>query len=239
MLYQLDQQQTSGSSGFDLGDSTANKVAQSFKPSISAAVSKIIVNFTASNGTPTDNVRCDIYSDNNGVPGSLIVSGDTIIAASKVGSNIAFFFSAKYVLVANTRYWFVFSRTGALDDTNFYLINLGSSATDSLYPKGEMRIYNGSSWVTDSTFNTFEDLNFQEFYDSSTVIVPAKTHMDLFDGLLTQVPSGSSLPVTQEDPMYLIGLQTGLDDGDLFHVPGSEALGIHIGGSWQYLEFTH
>lgn len=66
-----------------------------------------------------------------------------------------------------------------------------------------------------------------------------KTHLAIFDGQLTQVPSGTVLSTSQEESMYIVGNDDGLDDGDLFFVPASEALGIHIGGSWLFLEFNH
>lgn len=66
-----------------------------------------------------------------------------------------------------------------------------------------------------------------------------KTHLDIFDGQLTQFPAGASLPTSQEDPMYLVGNGTGLDDGDSFFNTTNEVLSIHIGGSWLFIEFTH
>jgi len=67
-----------------------------------------------------------------------------------------------------------------------------------------------------------------------------KTHIDIFDGQLMQVETGTSFPTTREDPMYLIGANDdGLDDGDIFFNTASEVLGIRIGSNWQYIEFTH
>jgi hypothetical protein len=69
--------------------------------------------------------------------------------------------------------------------------------------------------------------------------VAPKTHLDIFDGQIEQVEIGTSFPTARQEAMYLIGVNDdGLDDGDIFYNTASDVLGIRIGGTWQYIEFT-
>ena len=67
-----------------------------------------------------------------------------------------------------------------------------------------------------------------------------RTHIDIFYGQMTQMNTGSAFPTTQQDPMYLVGNDDGLNDGDIYFAAtnGNDVLGIHIGGGWSLIAFS-
>jgi len=79
-------------------------------------------------GSPGDNFRVSIASDLSGVPGGNIESISKSISNTTLTSE-SFVFTAN--LTANTKYWIILERTGAADNTNYYICegSLGSNVT--------------------------------------------------------------------------------------------------------------
>jgi len=102
-------------------------------------------------GTPTDNVTLGIYAvDTNHLP-----TGSPLVSASKSGSSLGatanawdfFSISSGHELASGTEYALRFSRSGAVDASNYYNIGVNPALT---YSDGIFRIWNGSSWVARS-----------------------------------------------------------------------------------------
>ena len=92
--------------------------------------------------SPVDNVQVSIWSDNAGLPGTLVVATSTFPGASLSTSFGTTTFSlTPTALAANTKYWAMFSRSGALDGTNYYAIgsDLAASSSASFF-------WNGTTW---------------------------------------------------------------------------------------------
>lgn len=64
------------------------------------------------------------------------------------------------------------------------------------------------------------------------------THLEIFTGLANQFEVGTSFPTTREDPMYIVGNDDGLDDGDAYYISSGQVLGVRIAGTWVYVPFT-
>lgn len=132
------------------GDLTAIDRGQSFTTASSGDIHSLAV-YLSRFGSPTDGVQAKIYTDNAGVPGTLLAtSNNTIALADMPTSSLAgnfreanFTFDIGTTLSASTRYWFVIDRTGAASNTHYYSIE-GSSVTD--YGSENGIIWNGSSW---------------------------------------------------------------------------------------------
>ncbi len=163
----LDQQQTTIDTAFDIGTNSSQKQAQSFKPSISAKIGRVnlVVSRSAS---PSDNIQCDIFSDSSGSPGALLQSADSTIAAASVNGAVTFNFTSGVWLISGQTYWIVLSRTGALDDDNFYSISVTSDLVVDHYTDGTSLRYSGLVWL-DNDVTTFDDLYFQEYYEFTEV----------------------------------------------------------------------
>src|SRR3990167_723438 len=133
----------------DGGDQAHVKVAQSFQEaSAYSDIAKIRAKLFKT-GTPVDNAVITIETDNAGEP-----SGTVLATATKSGgsldttpTNYDLDLDVNISLTANTKYWVVFSRSGAGSDTNYYLTR---GNTSSQYANGAAADYNGTSWSTDT-----------------------------------------------------------------------------------------
>lgn len=123
--------------------------AQSFQSTVETTLWQMI--FPAStDGTPTDDLLIEIRADNAGDPAATALASETVPAASL--SNYALVtvtFSGGVVLMANTTYWIVVSRTGAAGHP-YYLL-LAKSTTDYAAGLFKTRDYGSGTWVTDIT----------------------------------------------------------------------------------------
>lgn len=132
------------------GDAGARtKVAQSFQASTSIAIDRIVFKVTKT-GTPTDSAKISIQTNSGSAPSGTILASSTISGANWPASgNIATStLSTTASLEANTTYWVVWERTGALDGSNYYGLYL--KQTTGGYANGTYAIYNGSAWADDS-----------------------------------------------------------------------------------------
>lgn len=159
------------------GDLTAIDRAQSFTTTSAGNITRLRV-FLSRFGSPTDGVQAKIYTNNAGVPGTLITTSTNTIAladmplSSQNGNfkEAIFTFPENQSLSNATRYWFVIDRTGAASSTNYYSVE-GSSATD--YGTEDGMIWNGSSWAATGVLSlVFE-----------TYMVPTQTVYDDVSGV--------------------------------------------------------
>ena len=131
---------TATSSGATVGNVTAEQaVGCSFRlpaprdlASIQLEVKKI--------GSPTDNMEVALQADSSGSP-----SGTDLTSASVAGTSLTTSFVSTtfnltdYSLAADTTYWLVVRRSGAVNDLNYYIANYGTP------PQGIWRI---SEWYS-------------------------------------------------------------------------------------------
>lgn len=142
----------------NLGRSAAAdaRVAQSFKTGYGGWLCGEAVVNIRSVGTNTDPVNCELCADAGGVPGAVLASA--AVPAALIANLrwwVKFIFNPRVAMTANTPYWLVFSRTGALNTTNYYQLSADST---NCYANGKLMTWNGSAWV-DVTFGT-SDVNF-------------------------------------------------------------------------------
>lgn len=135
-----------------LGSDAHNaQIAQSFKVKRGGQLSAIALRLRK-HGTPTDKLRVDIRADQNGSPGLVNLSSCLVDIASLSADSYAWstgVFQAPINLLAGAVYWFVISRTGALDGNAYAVLALDENLN---YPDGQMKLYQPSdqSWVARS-----------------------------------------------------------------------------------------
>ncbi|MCX6224754.1 MAG: hypothetical protein NTV01_08400 [Bacteroidia bacterium] len=129
---------------YNTGGSITIKRAQKFTAGATDYVGTVIMPFLK-NAAPTDNITCDIYSDNSGTPNVSLQASSNTIAGSGLSTTITnyieFTFDGSLQLASGTDYWLVVSRSGAADDTNYYG---WSGDYSNVY--GVVKIYNGADW---------------------------------------------------------------------------------------------
>ncbi len=168
----LDQQQTDVDygTGSRFADTTKQKAAQTFKPSVTGQITNFQVQLTKA-GSPTDFVRLQIYANNAGSPGTLLGTSEvTISGASLSTSTFAtcdFTFANGPTLTAETTYWAVLSRTSTLDDTNYYRYGYGGNTGVDRYSRGESFYYDGAAWTTNDGSGFTYDAYFKTFYEGT------------------------------------------------------------------------
>ena len=134
-------------------------------------------------GSPADSIKLGIWSDNAGEPGTLIHDSDDTILGSDmdtaflVNYYIDYNFTAGPSLVANTQYWIVLERTGALSDTNYYELDGGMFTGYSRGSLWELDGSWGAGWVdSDVGAGGLDiDLYFIENYDNTTAATSTST----------------------------------------------------------------
>lgn len=126
------------------GNNAGQKRAMSFVPTLTHKAKYVYVSARVS-GAPTDDLKLEIYSNGSSQPGSLLTTASNTLPSSTLTTSLStqrFDFSEPITLTSGTTYWAVWSRTGALDDTNYF--GLGGATTTS--PDGQLsRIWNGSA----------------------------------------------------------------------------------------------
>ncbi|WP_215782005.1 choice-of-anchor R domain-containing protein [Paludibacterium sp. B53371] len=100
-------------------------------------------------GNPTDSVTLSIYSDNNGIPGALLATSQSIpcklLTSNNVGEWYLFTFNAPIELGAGTKYQFVLSRSGAINGSNCPCVKATNA---SRYPFGVATRKNNGVFTT-------------------------------------------------------------------------------------------
>ncbi len=153
---------TSGSGSINFGRVATNntKTAQSFTPD--QTVSKILASFRLQkSGSPTDNVLLHIETDNLNEPsGTQIGEQITFISGTLLSvSGAEFIRTIQTTLSANTKYWFVFNRSGSLNDTDYYQ-NVRVSTSGA---SGSFAEFDGSSWTVQASNDMAHVLTFLPF----------------------------------------------------------------------------
>lgn len=124
----------------------AQKISFSSQKAISALTVRVV-----KQGSPTDSIKVGIQADSGGSPSGTFLASFTK-AASAFTSDTAFKenLDTAVTLSANTTYWIVFERTGALNATNYYQEQAAGG-----FPAGqESKYYDGTSWL-DSTMGLY------------------------------------------------------------------------------------
>lgn len=124
---------------------TDARIAQSFQtPYGDWLCGEAVVNIRAA-GSNTDQVICELCSDAGDAPGGVLASAAVDAnAASNVRWWVKFVFNTRPEIQADTPYWLVFSRSGALSTANYYQLYMD---TANSYPSGKLMNWNGSAWV--------------------------------------------------------------------------------------------
>lgn len=182
--------ETNGDTSVELNATTQQQLAQQFKLDKQFAISQVLLRLLRT-GTPGGQLEFSIYSDNAGVPGSLVATANNYIKADAVGLSEeyrTFKFTGGVELAAETLYWFV------LDGINGYSFTAGnkialradSSAPTYLSGSGDMAIYNGAAWGALATNTAIFKLQ-GAYQDDSIVSIYDKAHesssqLDIDDG---------------------------------------------------------
>jgi hypothetical protein len=128
-----------------LGLSGSERLAQSFKTGSDVFTLGHIWLRGAILGNPADDLRVKICTDNAGVPGSVLASSNLPNANLQGGWGWkVWLLDATLNLAANTRFWLVVERTGALDSSHYFALETDDGRG---YPDGDCKRWNGSSWV--------------------------------------------------------------------------------------------
>lgn len=162
----LDQSQTSKSDNPFFGTAAFQKMAQSFKPAVTGTLSRIDIDLGKS-GSPTDNLQLELYTDGPGtlMATSNVISMTTLLSGFGNSTRCSFTFSSQ-TFTANTTYWMILSRTGALNESNFPRIFTSADNPDP-YTRGAMYYFSGGAWSNYSTVlggGFFYDFVFREYY---------------------------------------------------------------------------
>lgn len=134
----------SGGAGQPVGAQTANtRVAQSFRlAGQSWPVGEVWLK-VGKRGSPADSLRLELCADASGNPGALLASAEVSATALAHATAWLRFALDNPLLVADTPYWLVLRRTGALDAENYYT----TLADEEIgYPDGECRLWDGANW---------------------------------------------------------------------------------------------
>ncbi len=186
-------------------------------------------------GAPGDNLVVSVYADVAGSPGGSVLASGTF-AGSSLSVDYAWvkvFFSAT-LTIGTGIYWFVLSRSGALDAVNFYKVKVNEACG---YSRGAAKLWNGAAWVARSPD---ADLNFTILgrLDTSwqiTLIADPGQCGQFLTGVVVHTSSG--LYITPYRDGSKTGLQevrrilasgTGAGDGLIVFVNQSRVL--HISG---------
>ena len=98
-------------------------------------------------GTPSVNLDVSIYTDNAGVPGTLIGTASDVIASSTISTSPTTytFVNMSASLTSGTLYWIVLHASAGVDNSNYIIFvgTGGSSPNTSPYAS-----INGTSWST-------------------------------------------------------------------------------------------
>jgi hypothetical protein len=97
-------------------------------------------------GSPGDNFVMEMQTDSGGAPSGTVVGSFTVVgmSLSTGGTATLFRFDQDVSLTADTSYWLVARRTGAVDAANYY--SWKRETTSSRAVEGPSLVFDGSSW---------------------------------------------------------------------------------------------
>lgn len=198
-------------------------VAQGFVESSGMRVTKIKV-WLKKTGSPADNIRVSIQGDSGGNPDGTPLASATLAGASITTSYVEYTFtlSAEVNITPSVQYWIVLDRTGALSDTDYYLVRV---STDNPYSPDNLRYKSGadSSWNDEAS----EDIDFEillttvagRIYNASARTVASHDEYSAFVGFTSALVAGGSTV-----PVYIAGEATGfsgLTPGGTYKLAGT------------------
>lgn len=114
-------------------------------------------------GAPTDDLTVAIWTNPDGVTPTALVQDGSTIAAADIATSYAWetsTFSPEVTLTNGTQYFIVVSRSGAMDDTNYYQVGIDAAAG---YGAGNFVWYDGANWATQASDMVFR------LYDNTLV----------------------------------------------------------------------
>lgn len=145
--------QPQAAASYNVGENSGSKAKLALKIVPRKNVSSnTIFAIIAKTGTPSDNIRCVVQTDNAGEPSGTPISngtsnnvtGASLSSAAKTYQT--FTFASSFALVAGTTYWIVFERTGALHGLDFYYVVASGASTDT-YGAMSGKSYDGGTWI--------------------------------------------------------------------------------------------
>jgi len=138
------------------GSAFANTyIAQQFTANADGTLTSLIAYFQQNEGSPTDGLTYQIWSDNGSDSPSALISGATVNIAEaslvknntwNVGNDTVVTFSSPATLVNGTKYWVVTFRQGSVDASNYYntWVTSPSSYTGGVFKRSS----DASTWNT-------------------------------------------------------------------------------------------
>lgn len=122
-----------------------NKLGQAFQLTDIAYIKDLEI-YLKKSGSPADNLLIQLQTDSAGSPSGSVVDTITIagssLTTSLVYKKLAFANTNK--LTANTKYWIVLTRSGSLDDTNYYWV--AGRNQDNSVPNKRYKPYYSGAW---------------------------------------------------------------------------------------------
>lgn len=134
-----------GKSQQSFGLNGSERMAQSFLTGADTFPMGQICLRVAMLGNASDDLRVKICADNAGIPGGVLATSTLPNYSLQGGwSWQVWLMDTPMHLNANTRYWLVLERTGALDSSQYFALETDDGRG---YPDGECRHWNGSDWI--------------------------------------------------------------------------------------------
>lgn len=163
----IDARQRMSQGDLTFGYTSLPKRGQTFKPLQTGAV-KLIHLLMGVSGSPSSNLRLKIYTDNAGVPDTLLGTADTVITYADIGSSPApvnFRFASGPTLTAGTTYWMVLETDDPANGSTFTIWATMDAA--DYYADGKSYYYAAgpAAWYQDDSVGSYyEDWYFEIFY---------------------------------------------------------------------------
>ena len=141
-------------------------------------------------GAPTGTVTAYLYSDNSGVPGTLLNTSEYNLAATALSTSTwywhEFWFPTHVAITFGSVYHLVLKYTGTNDSTNYVILNANATGTVSGYSSS------GSTWATAANtafyqlmMGAFEIVD-PEVHDNTLIFTTSAlgTHMAIIGGTI-------------------------------------------------------
>jgi len=144
------EQHLSGSAQEDVGTNAEERLGQSWSlgTNTSWLAHKVHV-WARKQGSPADNLRIALYSDDSGEPDAELCYFD--LPAGWLTTSFQEFAvtlsPGDVAIEYGTTYWIVLSRTDVLDDTNYYQVTIDDAAG---YSRGVLYVYDEGAWTARS-----------------------------------------------------------------------------------------
>lgn len=200
-------------------DGTQNKLSQAVQETSSIVIDRIKVHI-AKLGSPTDDVKVSIQTDNAGDPTGTELASVIIPNASISGTSteITASLSSALTLSANTKYHIVLERTDTASNTNRFTWQYGTNG----YANGSSKGYNSSTLL----WSNFESTTTYDFYFKLEQIASTSrvyksdandSVRNRFDGFVISNASSMGSTATMQFGLVVSGF-SGLTQGNTYYV---------------------